>query len=161
MRIFVQSAVLLLLVMGLTLVAQASQTESGGSEQASGKHSVDGRALPGDMIILGNAVQNGVKAMAHLKDVEETMADLGGDATHHLMVVFIDQDTGGVIESVSAAVKFRYQNQKFADPISLTAMQGYYGADLALMGPGGYQFVIGSQLADGRKRQFHFDFKLR
>lgn len=33
MRIFVQSAVLLLLVMGLTLVVQASQTESGSAAE--------------------------------------------------------------------------------------------------------------------------------
>lgn len=160
-RIFFQSAVLLLLFMGLTFVVQASEAEPGGSEQASGKNLVDGMALPGKMIMLGNVVQNGVKAMAHLKDVEETMADLGGDVTHHLMVVFVDQDTGELIESGSAAVKFRYENQKLADPVPLTAMQGHYGADLSLKGPGEYQFVIGSQLADGRKRQFQFDFTLR
>ena len=160
-KIFIKSATLLLLALGTTLAAQAAETESAGSEQTSGRNPTDGMTLPGDMIMLGNAVQNGVKAMAHLKDVEKTMTELGGNATHHLMVVFVDQETGELIESGPAAVKYSYEDQKPGVPVPLTAMQGHYGADLTLKGPGEYQFIIGSQLADGRKRQFRFDFTLR
>jgi len=160
-KIFLQSAILLLLALVTPLAAQAAATESTGSEQTSGRHPVDGMTLPGDMIMLGNAVQSGVEAMAHLKDVEKTMADRGSKMTHHFMVVFVDRETGELIEAGSAAVKYSYQNQQPGAPIPLTAMQGHYGADLALQGPGEYQFIIGSQLADGRKRQFQFDFTLR
>lgn len=161
LRIFFQSVVLLLLVLGPTLVVQDAEAKSGGIKQASGKNPANGMTLQGDMIMLGNAVQDGVEAMAHLKDVEKTMAELGGKATHHLMVIFVDQDTGDLIESGAAAVKYSYENQKPGDPIPLTAMQGHYGTDLALKGPGEYRFIIGSQLADGRERQFQFDFTLR
>lgn len=160
-KIFTKSAILLLLALGTTLVAQGAESEPAGSEQTAGRNPADGMTLRGDMILLGSAVQKNVKAMAHLKDVEKTMTELGGNATHHLMVVFVDQETGELIESGSAAVKYSYRNQTPGAPVPLTAMQGHYGADLALHGPGEYQFIIGTHLADGRKRQFQFDFTLR
>ena len=61
-----------------------------------------GGAMPGmekggmmnGMMMLGNQTENGVKAMAHIKDIHEGMAKMGMEQTHHLMLMFMDTATG-------------------------------------------------------------------
>ena len=62
-----------------------------------------GMEMEGDMIMLGDDSDDGVKAMAHLKDVKEAMAEMGMPGTHHIMVMFMDKKTGEPIEEGIAA----------------------------------------------------------
>jgi len=118
-------------------------------------------SMSGDMIMLGNSVEDGVKAMAHLKDVKAAMAKMGMDTTHHLMVMFEDEASGKPIESGAAAVKIKGPDGKERDAIKLMGMQGHFGVDVELTTPGEYHFMVGTKLADGKKRQFEFEYKLK
>ena len=120
-----------------------------------------GMGMEGDMIMLGNVVKDGVKAMAHLKDVGKAMAQMGMPATHHIMVMFVDQASGDPIESGAAAVKIERPDGTESGPIKLMGMQGHFGADIELAEPGKYEFKVGTKLADGKKRQFEFEFTLK
>lgn len=118
-------------------------------------------ALEGDMIMIGDAVQDGVKAMAHLKDVGEAMQQMGMTTTHHIMVIFADLKTGKPIETGSVAVKVTGPDGEKSEPVKLMGMQGHFGGDITLARPGQYHFVIGTKMVDGKKRQFELDFTLR
>ncbi len=118
-------------------------------------------SMQGGMIMLGDEVQDGVKAMVHLKDVKESMAKMGmTGTTHHFMVMFEDQATGKAIDSGSVAVKIHGPDGKEMKPVKLMGMQGHFGADVDLKTPGQYHFTIGTKLADDTKRQFEFDYTL-
>ena len=117
--------------------------------------------MEGDMIMLGNAVEDGVKAMAHLKDVGKAMAKMGMATTHHVMFMFVDQASGDPIESGVAAVKIERPDGTESGPIKLMGMQGHFGADIELPEAGKYEFKVGTKLADGKKRQFEFEYTLK
>lgn len=161
MKRLLKSAFLCLVMIGLPYVTDAARPHTAGIEPIPGERPEYGMTLPGDMILVGNAVQDGVEAMLHLKDVAAAMNEMGRDVTHQLMVIFIDQATGEPMEAGSAAVKFRFAGREAGQPVALTEKQGYYGADLELEGPGRYQFIIGTRLDDGKKRQFSLDFILK
>lgn len=120
----------------------------------------DGMNMNGDMIMLGDATQNGVKAMAHLKDVHEAMAKMGMKTTHHLMVMFADLATGKPIASGMVAVKIVKPDGETEGPIRLMGMQGHFGVDATLKEKGKYHFNVGTKLADGQKRQYEFNYTL-
>jgi hypothetical protein len=50
---------------------------------------------------------------------------------------------------------------KEEETIKLMEMQGHFGADIVLPDPGHYQLIVGTELADGKKRQFEYDFELK
>lgn len=120
-----------------------------------------GMEMKGDMAMLGNDTEDGVKAMAHLKDVQEAMAEMGMPGTHHIMVMFMDTSTGEPIEEGIAAVKIKYPSGKESSPIKLMGMQGHFGADIRLSEKGEHKFMVGTKLADGKKRQFEFEYKVK
>lgn len=117
-----------------------------------------GMAMEGDMIMLGNSVEDGVKAMAHLKDVSEAMAEMGMKETHHFMVMFVDEATGEAINEGVVAVKVTDPAGQEAEAVRLMGMQGHFGADVVLSQSGHYVFKVGTKLADGTKRTFEFSF---
>ncbi len=116
----------------------------------------DGMAMHGDMIMLGDDTEEGVKGMAHLKDVGAAMSKMGMDTTHHLMVMFVDAKSGEPITEGAAAVKITGPDGKTSEPSKLMGMQGHFGADVVLKQKGEYSFEVGSKLADGQKRTFEF-----
>jgi len=124
-----------------------AQTEQGGH---------NGMASDGAMMIVGSMVSKGVKGMAHLKDVSVTMADMGMKTTHHFMIAFIDETNGKLIDSGTVALKITNPDAKIGDPIPLMGMDGHFGADVTLDMPGEYHFRLGTELADGIKRKYHF-----
>ena len=65
----------------------------------------DGMSSDGSMFIVGSMTSKGVKGMAHLKDVSETMAKMGMKTTHHFMIAFVDEATGEQIENGTVALK--------------------------------------------------------
>ena len=124
------------------------------SHDAQGGH--DGMSADGLMMIVGSMSSKGVKGMAHLKDVSVTMADMGMKTTHHFMIAFIDETTGELIESGAVALKITNPDAKVGEPIPLMGMDGHFGADVTLDMPGEYHFKLGTKLADGTKRKYHF-----
>ena len=117
--------------------------------------------MQGDMIMLGDTDEDGVKAEAHLKDVKAAMAKMGMGTTHHFMVMFVDDASGKPIDSGAAAVKIKGPDGKEGAAVKLRGMQGHFGADVELTEPGEYHFIVGTKLADGKKRQFEFEYTLK
>ena len=116
----------------------------------------NGMSSDGAMMIVGSMVSKGVRGMAHLKDVSVAMTDLGMKTTHHFMIAFIDETTGKQIESGTVALKITNPDAKVGDPIPLMGMDGHFGADVTLDMSGEYHFRLGTKLADGTKRKYHF-----
>lgn len=111
----------------------------------------------GDMIMLGDEMKEGVKGMAHLKDVGEAMAKMGMKENYHFMIMFMDAKTGSPIEEGTVAVKITDPSGKEAGaPVELMGMDGHFGADIALTEKGEYHFKVGTKLPDSTKRQYHF-----
>lgn len=115
-------------------------------------------AADGSMVILGSQVIKGVKGMAHIKKSSEAMANMGMQTTHHLMLMFVDEATGEPVESGTVAVKITNPDAKVSNPIELTGMNGHFGADIVLDMKGEYHFRLGTKLADGEPRKFHFHY---
>ncbi len=110
----------------------------------------------GLMVIVGSMTSKGVKGMAHLKDVSETMEKMGMTTTHHFMIAFVDETTGEQIESGTVALKITNPDAKVGEVIKLAGMGGHFGADVALDMKGEYHFKLGTKLSDGKKRKYHF-----
>jgi hypothetical protein len=109
----------------------------------------------GDMIMLGEETQDGVKAMFHLMPVDPKVMPAGHKTTHHLMVMFNDAATGKTIGSGTVAVKVSSPDGNEAAPVKMMGMQGHFGLDVNLDQPGIWHFRIATKLADGKVRQFH------
>lgn len=112
-------------------------------------------------ILIGSASQEGVKSTAHLDDIRKAMAEMGMKETHHLMVTFKDDKGGKVIESGSVAVKVTDPAGVRGEAVKMLAMEGSFGVDLALAKPGKYLFEVGTKLADGKTRQFRFEYTVK
>lgn len=110
----------------------------------------------GSMLIVGSMTSKGVKGMAHLKDVSKTMAEMGMSTTHHFMIAFVDEETGAQIEHGTVALKITNPDAKVGETIELAGMDGHFGADVTLDMTGEYHFRLGTKLADGKKRKYHF-----
>jgi hypothetical protein len=152
MKFFIATLILL-----LPLTAFAASHEHGtmkGMDHGS-------MAKDGAMIMVGDDTEDGVKGMAHLKDVSAAMSKMGMDATHHFMVLFADVKSGKPITEGTAAVKITGPDGKAADPVRLIAMEGHFGADVVLKQKGEYSFEVGTKLPDGQKRTFEFKQTLK
>lgn len=161
-------AILSALLLTLPFGASAASHEHGGSatmqeSQAmpQGDTKMDGMNMGGEMIMLGETTVDGVKGMAHLNDVGAAMAKMGMKENYHLMVMFNDGGTGAAIAEGTAAVKVTDPAGKETEPIAMMAMDGQFGVDLALTDKGAYRFVVGTRLADGKTRQFEFEYTVK
>jgi len=162
-----------LFAISLPLMAGAATHEHGSMEkmEGMGKGKMEGMKhegmehgammMEGGMLMLGDQTQDGVKAMAHLKDVKEAMGKMGMKETHHFMVMFVDVKSGDPIETGTVAVKIQDPAGKEGTTVELMGMQGHFGADVALTEKGEYHFKVGTKLPDGKKRQFQFHFKAK
>jgi hypothetical protein len=113
------------------------------------------------MVTVGEQVVDGVKAVAHLKDVKATMAKMGMKETHHFMVLFSNAKDGKAITVGSVAVKIKGPDGSDKPAIKLMGMEGHFGADVIIEEKGAYVFTIGTQLADGVKRQFELKYEVK
>lgn len=121
-------------------------------------HEQNSMSMHGKMIMLGSEVNNGIKAMAHLKDVRAAMTKVGMSTTHHLMVMFSTSENGQAIEQGSAAVKVTTPAGEQLKAVKLIGMQGHFGADVTLDEIGTYTFRVGTRLNDGQKRLYTFSY---
>jgi hypothetical protein len=112
-------------------------------------------------LMVGEQTIDGVKAMVHLNDVGAMMAEMGMRENYHFMIMFTDAATGQSVEQGTVAVKITEpKTGQPGEAIPLMGMGGHFGADVLLSAKGEYTFVVGSKLADGKKRQFTFVYTL-
>jgi hypothetical protein len=142
-------------------VAQ-TQMDHGGKGSA-GHAAMGGKTTShGNSIMLEEVVESGVKAMVHMNDVSAMMAKMGMKENFHLMVGFTDIATGAPLSEGGVALKITGPGQdKAGEPIALMAMAGQFGGDISLPAKGLYTLEIGSKLADGKKRQFKFQYTMQ
>jgi len=114
-----------------------------------------------NMLMLGSATVDGVKAMAHISDLHEGTAKAGTKATRHLMVAFEDETNGGIISEGSVAVKIISPDGSVGSSMSMTGRQGVFVIGLKLTEPGTYGFLVGTKLLDGKVRQYRFNYELK
>ncbi|MBB5347415.1 hypothetical protein JWG42_06015 [Desulfoprunum benzoelyticum] len=162
------AAILATLLLALPLGALAASQEHGGHGTMKAKPAtppgdmkMDGMNMGGEMTMLGETTVDGVKAMAHLNDVGAAMARMGMQENYHLMVMFSDGATGAAIAEGTAALKVTDPAGRETGPMEMMAMAGQFGVDLALTEKGGYRFVVGTRLADGKTRQFQFQYTVQ
>ena len=117
-----------------------------------------GMDMGGDTIMLENDMQNGVMAMAHLRDISEKMKEHGMEQTHHFMVMFTDHKTGSTIETGVVALKIIDPDGNQQKAVKLMGMEGSFGADIVVNKHGQYTFEVGTKLLDDTKRQFRFTY---
>ena len=115
-------------------------------------------AEDGGFVEIGKDTQDGVVATGKVKAYDEktrsTLAKMGMNATHHVMVFFTDDKTGAAGTSGKAALKRKGQD---AMPAMLMQMGPGFGSDVSV-GDGLSTFEIGTKLEDGEKRQFSVMF---
>jgi hypothetical protein len=111
-----------------------------------------------DFVEIGKDTQEGVVATVKVKKYDEktlgSMAKMGMDATHHVMIFFADEKSGNEIASGQVALKIK---EKEAKPVMMMQMGAGFGADVSLQ-DGMYNFEVGTKLEDGQKRQFEIMF---
>ena len=112
------------------------------------------------MLTVGEQTIDGVKAIVYLNDVKATMEKMGMKETHHLMIHFYAQD-GKTIETGTVAVKIKGPDGKESGAIKTMGMDKHFGADVIIEQKGAYVFTIGTQLADGTKRQFELKYEVK
>ncbi|MFA5718509.1 MAG: hypothetical protein WC952_12415 [Desulfobulbaceae bacterium] len=127
----------------------------GGHEQS--MHDMAGQA---GAIMLGSTVEDGVKATAQLNDMREVMASMGMKETHHFMVSFAEEASGGQIAEGTVALRIKGPDGTETGPIQLMDMAGQFGADVSLPDKGSYELTVGSRLQDGKTRQFVFSYEV-
>jgi hypothetical protein len=120
-----------------------------------------GMTMTDDMEMLGTETLDGVKAMAHISDTSEAMAAAGMKQTHHLMVAFEDNAKMSAIDSGRVAVRIVTPGGKTLPAVPLQGMDGAFGGDVELSEKGVYKLQVGTQLADGKARQFSFDYEVK
>lgn len=160
MKRFTITLMTLVIAMGLPMIAAAMDHGAHGKEMAKDmKH--DGHSMAeqnADFVEIGKDTQNGVIATAKVKTYDATtlatMAKMGMDATHHIMVFFTDEKSGNEIAEGQVAVKVKGSEAK---PVMLMLMGSGFGGDVSLQ-TGMSTFEIGTKLADGEKRQFSIMF---
>lgn len=123
--------------------------------QHGGGHS--GMAMGGKMIMLQDVEVDGVMASGHMLDVKEKMAKHGMSQTHHFMVGFMNGEGEGISEG-QVALKIEAPDGGVSKPIRLMAMSGAFGSDITLDQKGMYKFIVGTKLADGKKRSFAMQY---
>jgi len=116
----------------------------------------EGMETAGALVMLPEQTVDGIKAMAHLKDVKAAMAKMQMKETHHFMIMLSDAKSGKEVVPQLVAVKIVDPAGKESAPVELMAMQGHAGADVILAAPGEYKFKVAARLAEGKKVQFEF-----
>lgn len=143
---------LMMLMVLLTLPAAAMAMDHSKMD-----HGSSGMAMGGKMIMLPDVEVDGVMGSAHLMDVKAKMAEHGMPMTHHLMIGFMDSE-GNSLADGKVAVKIVAPDGTVSKPIMMMGMSNAFGADVTLDQKGQYKFMIGTKLADGKKRTFELQY---
>lgn len=164
LQIFRMARTLLALVLIAGAPAVAGAMDHGamsGMDHGSGMAGMSHASKGAGQILIGSDSQDGVRGTAHIADVRKAMAEMGMKETHHLMVTFKADKGGQEIGDGMVAVKVTDPAGAKGEAVKMLAMDGSFGADLALAKPGRYVFEVGTKLADGKKRQFRFEYTVK
>jgi len=110
----------------------------------------------GGFMTIGSMSSKGVRGTASIKAITDPEARLATQASHHFMITFVNESTGESVALGTVALQLTNPDAKVADPLALMAMDGHFGADIVLDMNGEYHFRLGTKLADGLKRKYHF-----
>lgn len=113
------------------------------------------------MDMLGNQVRDGVRATARISDVSAAMTAAGMSRTHHLMLSFAHEAGGAAVSDGRVAVRVITPSGQTLQAVSLQGMDGEFGGDVELKEKGKYTLQVGTQLADGKTRQFEFQYEVK
>jgi len=113
-----------------------------------------------DMMMLGQATVDEVKATAMIKDVHEAMMGHGMSETHHVMVRFAGTNDHPLNKG-TVAVRIIAPSGKTTEPKMMMGMEGAFGADVTLAAKGKYTIEVACKLEDGKKRQFQFPYEVK
>ena len=154
-------AVLVLMAPVSVLASGYGHHSAAGHEGATASASSegDGMSAEGLMYIIGDQVRDGVRGMAHLKEIAPPLQSRSLTITHHFMVAFVDQSSGDQIETGTAALQVENPQGERTGPIPLHGMEGHFGADLILEGTGPYHFLVVLEQDDGTEHQFRFQHR--
>ncbi len=157
MKRFTIAILALVFAMGMPMIAVAAMDHgSNGKESMHKGHDMGGQK--DDFVEIGKDAQKGVVATVKVKTYDEktlaSMAKMGMDATHHVMVFFTDEKSGDEIAGGKVALKVKGVEAK---PVMLMLMGTGFGGDVTLK-EGMFTFEIGTKLEDGKKRQFSVMF---
>lgn len=153
--------VLMAVIMLLPAAAMAMTHSDNGKKMDHSKMDhgkMSGMDMGDGMIVLPDVEVDNVMGAAHLMDVKAKMAEHGMKQTHHLMIGFMDQN-GKAMKKGKVAVKVQSPDGKTSKAIKMMGMKGQFGADVTVDQPGMYMFMVGTKLADGKKRTFHLHFE--
>ena len=170
MKRFTLAMMALAIVMGMPVMATAAMDHGSHDKEMSKDMNHDMKmddakemdhdmgAKDDDFIEIGKDTQKGVVATVKVKTYDEktkaTMAKMGMNATHHVMVFFTDEESGDAVASGKAALKIKGEDAK---PAMLMQMHDGFGGDITVEG-GMATFEIGTKLEDGEERQFSVMF---
>lgn len=160
MKRFTIAMLALVFAMGMPMIAAAAMDHSshGKTMAEDMQKGHDMGQQKDDFAEIGKDTQKGVVATVKVKTYDEktlaSMAKMGMDATHHVMVFFTDAKSGDEIAGGKVALKVKGQDAK---PVMLMQMGAGFGGDVTLK-EGMYTFEIGTKLEDGKKRQFSIMF---
>jgi len=150
-----------LIVGGPVLAGAMDHGSMAGMDHGSSMAGMDHASKGAGQILIGSNSQDGVKGTGHIADVSKAMAEMGMKETHHLMVTFKEEKGGTAIADGAVAVKVTDPAGGKGEAVKMMAMEGSFGADLTLPKPGRYVFEVGTKLADGKKRQFSFEYTVK
>jgi hypothetical protein len=137
----------LLILVLMALIIPASAMAMKGMEHDSKKMDHGSMGMDG-VVLLQDEVVDGVKASAHLMDMK------GGGQM--IMVMFTEAEGGKMITKGRVAVKIESPDEKIGDPKKMKKSKGMFGTGVKFDQKGMYHFKVGTKLADGEKRTFHF-----
>ena len=155
---------LLILALMIMLVPAAAMAmkdmENGKMDMDHGKMDMDHGKMDMDhgkmgmegVVMLQDEVVDGVKGSAHLMDMEGGMGQM-------LMVMFTDAKSGEMITTGAVALKIESPDEKTGAAQKMTKSKGMFGADVKFEQQGMHHFMVGTKLADGKKRTFHFHYE--
>ncbi len=138
-----------LLVLALmALLVPASAMAMKGMDHDSKKMDHGSMGMEG-VVMLQDEVVDGVKASAHLMEMEGGMGQM-------IMVMFTEVDGGKMITKGRVAVKIESPDEKVSEAKKMKKSKGMFGTGVKFDQKGMYHFKVGTKLADGEKRTFHF-----
>ncbi|WP_321392680.1 hypothetical protein [uncultured Desulfuromusa sp.] len=101
--------------------------------------------------MLQDNVVNGVKASAHLMDMQDGMGRM-------IMIMFTDEESGALISEGQCAIKVESPDQTLGSAQMMAMNENMFSSGVKLEQKGTYKFTVGTKLADGQKRSFNFSY---
>lgn len=139
---------ILLVLMTMLVPAAAMAMDHSKMEMDHDAKKMDHGGMQG-VVMLQDDVVDGVKGSAHLMDAKDGKGQM-------LMVMFTNEKTGAMISEGRCAVKIETPEEKEGKPLMMMAHNGMFGVNVSFDQQGMHHFKVGTKLADGQKRTFHF-----